>query len=166
MSHGGYQPGTDPRDWQTPVGPQSSPQTPGPEQAGYGRPADYGQPGYGWQGAYDQQYGVDPQQSHGRPGYGPQPGYVPYPPYPPRNDGTRTHAIVALVISIVLALSCYVSLGGIAGAILSGIALSKVDTEPHTSRNLLKWTWIAIGVNVALIVAGIVFGVIYGIATS
>ena len=39
--------------------------------------------------------------------------------------------------------------------ILAGIALSKVDTAPDQSRNLLKWTWIAIGINVVLFVIGI-----------
>lgn len=62
---------------------------------------------------------------------------------------------MALVISLVLALSCYISLGGIAGAILSGIALSKVDIAPDQSRRLLKWAWIAIGINVVLFVIGI-----------
>ncbi|GGM80453.1 hypothetical protein GCM10010106_28880 [Thermopolyspora flexuosa] len=196
VSHGGYQPGSDPREWQSP-GPNPYPQGSGYDQPGYGQPGydqgyaqpgydqgyaqpgydqGYGQPGYGqegyaqpgyadpgyaqpgqaapgWQNAYDQAaYGVD-QQAYGAPGYG-----QPYPP-PPRNDGLRTHAIIALVITIVLALSCYVSLGGIAGAILSGIALSKVDTQPETARGLLRWAWVAVGINVGLIAALFVFGI-------
>jgi hypothetical protein len=54
-----------------------------------------------------------------------------------------------------MALTCYVSIGGIIGAILSGVALSKVETQPQQARGLLKWVWIAIGVNVALIVIGL-----------
>ncbi|MGW3366178.1 MgtC/SapB family protein [Streptosporangium canum] len=127
----------------------------------YGQGQGYGQQaqGYGGQG-YGQGYG-DQGQGYG-PGYGEQPygqpGYGYGTPPRPNNDGVRTHAIVALVISIVLALSCYISLGGIAGAIMSGIALGKVETDPRSARNLLKWTWIGIGINVALVVLG--FGAI------
>ena len=184
MSHGGYQPGSDPRDWQPPAGPYGYQEGSGYEQPGYGQPGydqghgqpgydqGYGQPGYaqpgyaqpgqatpGWQNAYDQAaYGVE-QQPYAAPGYGPH-------PYPPRNDGLRTHAIVALVVTIVLALSCYVSPGGIAGAILSGIALSKVDVQPETARGLLKWAWIAVGVNVGLIVALFMFGITLAIGSG
>ncbi|MFJ2030870.1 hypothetical protein [Streptosporangium sp. NPDC087985] len=170
-------PSTNPDDWKSPysTGPGQSPgygQQPygyeqpgqgyGQQSPGYGQPGQsqgYGQPGqsYGQQG-----YG-EPGQGYGEPGqygvqpYGQyQPGYG-YPPPPQQNnDGVRTHAIVALVISIVMALSCYVSLGGIAGAILSGIALGKVQTDPRGARNLLKWTWISIGINVALIILGVI----------
>ncbi|WP_207621211.1 MgtC/SapB family protein [Streptosporangium minutum] len=126
------------------------------QDQGYGQQAQgYGQ-GYGGQG-YGQGYG-DQGQGYGPAGYGEQP-YGQQPGYgygPPRqnNEGVRTHAIVALVISIVLALSCYISLGGIAGAIMSGIALGKVESDPRSARNLLKWTWIGIGINVGLVVLG------------
>ncbi|WP_326645509.1 hypothetical protein OG884_13335 [Streptosporangium sp. NBC_01755] len=138
-------------------------QVPGYQAPGYGQPG-YGEPGYGQPGYVEQPYG----QGYGEPGYGQgygQPGYgqgYGAPPY--RNtEGVRTHAIVALVISIVLALSCYVSLGGLAGAILSGIALGKVDTDPRGARNLLKWTWISIGINVGLIILGVAAFIIAGI---
>ncbi|GAA2872308.1 hypothetical protein GCM10010517_32630 [Streptosporangium fragile] len=170
-------PSTNPDDWKSPYGtgpgqpsgydrqpyyeqPQSHPsehnQT-GGYPAGYGR--GYGEPGVYGQ-PYAQGYGA---QSYGQ-GYGAQPygqGYAP--PPQPGNEGVRTHAVVALVVSIVMAMSCYVSLGGITGAILSGIALGKVDTDVRTARNLLKWTWISIGANVALIVLGIVAFIIAGI---
>ncbi|MEU9831524.1 hypothetical protein AB0D67_08275 [Streptosporangium sp. NPDC048047] len=119
----------------------------------------YGQ-GYGEQGYGGQGYG-DPSYGQSAPGYGPG-GYggYGYGPAPQGgSDGVRTHAIVALVISIVLALSCYVSLGGIAGVILSGIALGKVEREPQSARNLLKWTWISIGINIGLLIL-IVGGVV------
>ncbi len=130
---------------------------PGYDQQGYGQPG-YGQPGYGQPGYGQPGYG---QPGYGQPGYG-QPGYgQPY-GYPPRpgGDGPRTHAIVALVISIVMALSCYVTLGGIAGAILAGIALGKVDTEPARARSLLKWCWISIGINIGLLFLGIVAAIV------
>ncbi|MFF0307174.1 MgtC/SapB family protein [Streptosporangium sp. NPDC004379] len=116
----------------------------------------YGQ-GYGEQGYGGQGYGDPSSYGQSAPGYG-HGGYggYGYGPAPQGgNDGVRTHAIVALVISIILALSCYVSLGGIAGAILSGIALSKVEREPQSARNLLKWTWISIGINVGLLILGV-----------
>ncbi len=160
------QPGHDPQDWQNAANPYGPP----PGQDPYGR-QQYGGPPPG----YDPNHGPDPNQQYGYdPNHGPDPnhqyGYYPppgpgpyqnqygyYPPggYPPRQEGPRTHAIVALVVSLVLAFSCYVSLGGIAGAILSGIALSKVDTQPDTARRLLKWTWVSIGINVGLLVIGI-----------
>ncbi|MFI0424855.1 hypothetical protein [Spongiactinospora sp. 9N601] len=133
--------------------PPDDPQGPGYGQPGYG-PAP-GQPGYG-----ESDQG---QPGYGQPGYG-QPGYGQYPPYgygqgypQYRNpDAPRTHAIIALVVSIVLGFSCYVTLGGVAGAILSGIALSRVDTEPDRARTLLRWAWISIGINIALLVVGLV----------
>ncbi|MEO3809395.1 hypothetical protein ABGB17_10390 [Sphaerisporangium sp. B11E5] len=132
------------------------------DQPGYGQPG-YGQPGYGQppdQGGYGQ--GYDPQYGgYAQPGYGYQQPYGPPPQY--GSQGPRTHAIVALVISIILALSCYVSLGGLAGAILAGIALGKVDTEPQRARSLLKWCWIAIGINVVLLIAGIALIVFLGV---
>ncbi|MCC5577393.1 MgtC/SapB family protein [Microtetraspora sp. AC03309] len=168
------QPGQNPQEWQSPHNPYGTDPQAGQPYSGqqfgqqghgqqqgqaYGQPygQPYDQPGYGQQG-----YG---QQGYGQPGYGSpygQPGYgqPPYGPpgygYPPQPAGPRTHAIVALVISLVLALSCYITLGGIAGAILSGIALSKVDTEPDTARRLLKWTWISIGINVVLFIIGMI----------
>ncbi|GAA1259774.1 hypothetical protein GCM10009677_08520 [Sphaerisporangium rubeum] len=126
---------------------------PGYGQPGYASAPDYGQPGYGQ--SYDPQYAA-----YGQPGYGYQQPYGP-PKY--GDQGPRTHAIVALVISIILALSCYVSLGGIAGAILSGIALGKAETEPHRARSLLKWCWIAIGINVVLLIVGIALIVFLGV---
>ncbi|GAA4225859.1 hypothetical protein GCM10023075_24510 [Streptosporangium album] len=126
----------------------------GQQSQGYGQPGQYGQ-GYGEQ-PYGQGYGEQPYGQH-QPGYG-----YGYPPQQQNTDGVRTHAIVALVISIVLGLSCYISLGGIAGAIVAGIALGKVQTDPQGARNLLKWTWISIGINVALVVLGVVALIIAG----
>jgi hypothetical protein len=148
-------PGENPQDWQSP----STPYGPGNQQYGGQQYGGQEQQGYGQPyGGYEQNgYGQNPygQDGYGQGGYGQSPPPYGYGYPPPRSDGTRTHAIVALVISLVLALSCYVSLGGIAGAILSGIALSKVDVEPQTSRRLLKYCWIAIGVNIGLLVIGV-----------
>ncbi|MBG0826473.1 hypothetical protein HS041_01575 [Planomonospora sp. ID67723] len=93
-------------------------------------------------------YGAyDPYGSHSS--YGQGYGYAAGPYHDV--EGVRTHAIVAMVVSITLALSCFVSLGGIVGTILSGIALGKVETEPARARGLIRWVWIGIGVNLGLI---------------
>ncbi|GLW12889.1 hypothetical protein Misp01_80170 [Microtetraspora sp. NBRC 13810] len=154
----GHSPYAAPNDGHTQVSGYGQPQ-----DAGYGQPGPqpgYGQqpPGYGPPGAG---YG-QPGPGFGQPGYG-QPGYG-YGPPPRASEGPRTHAIVALVISLILALSCYVTPGGIAGAIVAGIALSKVDLEPHRARGMLKWTWIAIGINVALVVAGFIVIIALGVS--
>ncbi|WP_214417114.1 DUF4190 domain-containing protein [Sphaerisporangium fuscum] len=142
----------------------------------YGAPAQgqydqYGRP-YASQPSYEQPYGAPGQPPYGQPGYGAQPGYGQPPGYgpyqpnpygypaPPVDDGPRTHAIIALVISIVMSLSCYVTLGGIAGVILSAIALSKAQTEPQRAKKLLPWVWISIGINVVLIVLFVVVMII------
>ncbi|MGW0591682.1 hypothetical protein [Streptosporangium sp. NPDC002607] len=173
-------PSTNPDDWKSPynTGPGQTSGYGQPQQghhaehfqpSGYGQAPGYGQPGYGEPGygqGYGQAgYGEQPYgQGYGEPGYG-QPGYgkgYGAPPY--RNtEGVRTHAIVAMVISIVLTLSCYVTLGGLAGVILSSVALGRVDTDPPGARNLLKWTWISIGINIGLIILGAAAFIIAGI---
>ncbi|MFC4592125.1 hypothetical protein [Sphaerisporangium corydalis] len=145
-----------------------------PPQQGYAPQEGYPPPGQNpYAAGYDPSYGTPSQGPYGQPGYGQQGygqpyGYGPpygYPPRPPA-DSQRTHAIVALVISLVLAMSCYVSLGGIAGAILAGIALGKADTDPPGARSLLKWCWISIGINVVLLVGGIATIIIIGVTNS
>ncbi|GAA4204554.1 hypothetical protein GCM10022252_63780 [Streptosporangium oxazolinicum] len=173
-------PSTNPDDWKSPyaTGPGQTPghdrqpygyeQTQQSHQPGYPQP-DYGQtPGY-TQPAYGQTPGY-PDQGYGQ-GYGEQPygqgygqEYWQGHAVPPHNvEGVRTHAIVALVISLVLALSCFVSLGGLVGTILSGLALGKVDTDPRGARNLLRWTWISITVNFVLLVLGVTFFIVAGL---
>ncbi|WP_449062104.1 hypothetical protein [Planomonospora algeriensis] len=123
---------------------------PGHGAPGHGGPYD---PGYGSQGygttAYDPGYG---SQGYGAPGHG-----GPYGPRPRHDvEGVRTHAIIALVVSITLAMSCFVSLGGIIGTILSGIALNRIETDTAYARKLLGWTWIGIGANFGLLLLGLV----------
>ncbi|MBB2914749.1 hypothetical protein FHS43_006061 [Streptosporangium becharense] len=150
----GQSPGHDPSSGhgQRPYGYEQPQQGyPAPHNQTGGYPADYGR-GYGEPGVYDQPY-------HGQ-------GYAPGHPPQHGDEGTRTHAIVALVISIIMALSCFVSFGGTVGVILSAIALGKVDTDVRTARSLLKWTWISIAANVALLVLGILGIVFLGISSA
>jgi hypothetical protein len=168
-----------PDGWQEPRDAAQSPYSYGSQDGGHGAVGQgygYQDPGYGQQQPYPPTdpygqpgHGHDPyaqpglygQQGGYGPPYGPSQGYGQPPPQ--SSDRPHTHAIVALVVSIVLAMSCWVSLGGIAGAILSGIALSKVDTEPGRARALLRWCWIAIGINVVLLILGFAVFVIAGI---
>lgn len=179
-------PSTNPDDWKSPytTGPGQTPghdrqpygyeqpqqgYQPEPVQPEYGQTKDYGQaPGYPDQ-SYGQGYGQSYGQGYGQ-GYGEQPSYGQGygqqgygAPSPREVEGVRTHAIVALVISLVLALSCFVSLGGLIGTILSGLALGRVDTDPRGARNLLKWTWISVGANIVLLVLGVTFFIVAGL---
>jgi hypothetical protein len=150
------------------------------DQPNYGQDQAYGQnPGQGYGQAPGQSYGsgqgYGQTQGQGQPygqGYGEQPPYGQYPPpyvqgygpvSQPGSESTRTHAIVALIVSLVFALSCFVSLGGIAGAIMSGMALGKVDRDVSGARKLLKWTWISIGINIVLILLGLAAFIIAGL---
>ncbi|WP_440068961.1 hypothetical protein [Streptosporangium sp. OZ121] len=179
-------PSTNPDDWKSPyaTGPGQAPghdrQPYGYEQTRqgyqpeyvqpeYGQP-EYGQPEYGKAPDYgqasghpDQPYGQGYGQGYGEQSYGQ--GYGQGYGAPPSREveGVRTHAIVALVISLVLALSCFATPGGIIGTILSGLALGRVDTDPRSARNLLKWSWISNGANIVLLVLGVAFFIVAGL---
>lgn len=112
-SQGGYAPATQDQQSYAPNG--SGDASYAPSQDGYaasaqgqqpqfGQPganqyAQYGQAPYGQQPAYGQQgaYG-QPQQAYGQPVYG-QPMYTP--PASTQFDSMRTHAIIAMVLSVV-----------------------------------------------------------------
>ncbi|GGS72901.1 hypothetical protein GCM10010156_34770 [Planobispora rosea] len=172
-------PSTNPGDWKSPysTGPGQTSGYGGQQPSGYGQPghgqpatgydrpstgygespagygqAEYGRPSPAAYGGYGPSHDAYGQAGYGQGGYGRGYGYG-SPDYH-NVDGVRTHGIVALIVSLVLALSCFLSLGGVAGAILSGVALSKVDHETARARDLLKWTWISIGANVVLLVLG------------
>lgn len=150
--------------------PPAAPPYPQPGAEPYARPpshdpAGHPQPGYAPGGHPPAAY--DPAaypQPYPQPGYAPaappypQPGPGYGPPYgpPPAGEGPRTHAIVALVFGVVLALSCYVTPGGVIATILSAQALQKAATEPLRAKRMIKWAWVAMGVNVGLWVAFIV----------
>ncbi|GIH78509.1 hypothetical protein [Planobispora longispora] len=170
-------PSTNPGDWKSPysTGPGQTPghggqpsgdEAPGSGQGGYGQSSPgYGQndydrtsPGYGNHGPSYDAYG---QAGYGQGGYGQGYGYGP--PRHPNVDGVRTHATIVLIISICLALSCFLTLGGIAGVVLSAIALSRVDQETHRAGYLLKWAWISIGINVGLLILGAVTFITAGV---
>ncbi|WP_157249112.1 hypothetical protein [Nonomuraea typhae] len=93
-----------------------------------------------------------PNQPYGAP-YGdrPPPGYG-YPPPGPRNDGLRTTSIIALVLNLVATVSCCNFLA-IPGAIMAGLALGKVDSEPENARSRLLWSWILFGSGFVLTIA-------------
>jgi len=130
----------------------------GPHGAPYGgAPGDpYGSPAGGPSGPYGSPYG-DPyaQQSggygdphaHASGGYGVPPGGYGTDPYAHPHRETppsQTSAIVALVVSILLVVSCCGFLGVI-GLVFSALSLSeKVDHEK--ARRQARYAWISNGV--------------------
>lgn len=114
-----------------------------------------GQP---WDGGYGAQPGGNPPSdggygSYGQTGggygagYGTGGGYGGYGGYDP-DPGAKTQAIIALCCNAVGILCCCPV--GIAGTIVSIIALTKADTEGRTARTLLIWAWVLLGLGVVL----------------
>jgi hypothetical protein len=115
-----------------------------------------GQPSYGQPPGYDQ---------YGRPVYSAYPPYSTYPTYPgytvypyppppyplPPDDGVRGQAIASLVCNILASLMCCL-IFGVAGIVLSAIAMSRSDHDPQSARKLVMWSW---GALAAAVVAGI-----------
>jgi hypothetical protein len=85
-----------------------------------------------------------------------QPGYTvyPYPPYHPTppDDRTRTLALASLGSNIAISAVCCPPLG-IAGVVLSAIALRRCERDPVSARRLVAWSWVALAVS---LVAGLV----------
>lgn len=102
----------------------------------------YGQEGYPYQ-PYGAPYGQQPP-----PNYGDGYGYPP-PPKQPNADGPRANAIVALVLNLMATMACC-NLLAIPGAILAGLALGKVSTEPESAKRMLVWSWTLFGLGFLL----------------
>lgn len=116
---------------------------PGHDQSSYGQAA-YGQPTYGQAppppSALPQQW-IPPQ------GYaGTQPAY----------PQTNTSALVLLIVSGMMTLSCYFTVVGIAPLILAIVAMTKQNTDWAGSRRLSKIGWIVLGVLFGLCVLGFI----------
>lgn len=118
-------------------------------------PSQYPDP-YGQQ----QPYQYDPYS--GQPYPYPQPQEYggayppPMPPVPhafeyatPPVQSPRNLAIGALVTNIVLTLLCCSPLG-IAGIVVSALAMGRADHEPESAKRLVKWGW---GLAIASVVA-------------
>jgi hypothetical protein len=161
---------SDPPPQQEPYGPQpyqydpySGQPYPYPEAYPEGYPPPYDQP---YTQPYPQPY---PPQPYPQPYPQPQSYGGAYPPpMPPvsgpyafeghgsRAEGTRGWAIGALVANIVLTLLCCSPLG-IAGIVVSALAMSRADFQPDSSRTLLRWSW---GLAIASVVLGLAFLVV------
>ena len=116
----------------------------------YARPQDQPPPGY----EYQQQPAY---QTY--PGYQAYPGYTVY-PYPPpyvvpASDGPRTQAIAALVSNIAVSLLCC-PLFGIAGIVLSAMAMTRSDRDPESARRLVTWSWAALAASVVTALTALV----------
>lgn len=143
--------GDEPRPEQQPGQPAGHEQ-PG-QPPGHGQAAYYEQPGYYEQAGYSG-YPYPGYPPPGPPGYYPQPGYTVYPyppPYQPADSGARNLSIAALITNIVVSVLCC-PVFGIAGIVLSGIAMSRADQDPIAARKLVIWAWAALA---ASIVTGI-----------
>ncbi|MGC5015974.1 hypothetical protein ACLQ2R_34860 [Streptosporangium sp. DT93] len=126
---------------------------------GYG---DMGRPGAGHAAG---EYAGDTRLDHAAP-HGYEQPHVEQPHAPrasPATESVRTHAIIVMVVGIVLSLSCFLSIGGLAGAVLSGMALGRVDSDTRGAGRLLRWAWIGIGANIGLIVLGAAVFVVAGL---
>ena len=139
---------------QPPYDPYSGQPYPHPQS---GQPYDpySGQP-YPTQQPYDPYQGQPYQQPQQ---YGPYPGPMP-PAYgygQPPDEGPKGQAIGALITNIVVTLLCCLPLG-IAGIVVSAMAMSRSAEQPESARKLVKWGW---GLAIASVVLGIVIIVIY-----
>jgi hypothetical protein len=121
--------------------------------------------GYGGQPpAWNDPYGQNQGQGQGwRDPYGAdtQPGWDPYGQYPrspthdygppgvPPGRGTPGSAIAALVCtSVAVAMCCNVL--AIPGIVTSVIAVNRSRTDPASTRNLTAWSWVILGVALAV----------------
>ncbi|REE96384.1 hypothetical protein [Thermomonospora umbrina] len=117
------------------------------------------QPAGGWADPY----GHDGRQDGlGQPGWDPYARYPPYGPGGPYGHGQgygppgvplarpdNSSIIVALVCNIVATVVCcnFLCIGGV---ITSSIALSRSQTDPVEAKSLTGWSWVILGVSIAL----------------
>jgi len=156
------------------VSSNDPPPYPGPQdphgQQPHGQQPYGDQPPYGWSyPGHDQPYGQPYPGQQGQPPYGqpyPQPqeygggGYPPPMPgygYQPPVENPRGKAIGALIANIAVTLLCCPPFG-IAGIVVSAMAMSRSDTQPESAGNLTKWGW---GLAAASAVLGVVVVAIY-----
>ncbi|MYR32363.1 hypothetical protein GTW20_08790 [Nocardiopsis alba] len=102
----------------------------------------------------------DPYGGQG-PGYPPPPGHFhsPYPVPPPKGG-----AIAALVVSVLLVISCYGIFAAV-GLIFSIMALSEQYDHEKVSR-FTRYAWIANGVVIGLLVLFFVGIIVFAVLTS
>jgi len=92
---------------------------------------------------------------YGGPGPG---GYPPaYPVRGPEASSVRTQAIAALIVNIIATVFCC-GLASIAGAIVAGVSLSRVDSDLPGARRLVAWSWGLLAANI--VIAAIVIAVL------
>lgn len=110
--------------------------------------------GYEAGGAYgaDGGYGAYGSSWPAGPGYGPTP-----------ESGARGGAMAAFVTSaIITAMCCGVLV--LPALVCSGVALSRVESDPESARSLTKWSWICLGGAVALVVLFMAAMIIIGVS--
>ena len=140
-----------------------------------GQPGPYGDPHGAPSGGHPSPYGdpyPQPTGGYGAPaGYGAQPGGYgePAPAYgyavePYREAApNQTSAILALVVSILLVVTCCGALG-VVGLVFSALSMTE-KTDPDKARRHLRYAWIANGVVLGILaVCACLIG--FAIATS
>ncbi|MFA1543427.1 hypothetical protein [Actinomadura monticuli] len=120
----------------------------------------YGGTPPGWQDPYGGQNPYGGQGWSGTPYSGGQPPGYPYgygPPGVPVRPTSNASTTACLVCNIASVLLCCGILG-IPGAIVSAIAMGRVQSDPESARKLTIAGWVLFGLS---ILCGIVIGIIY-----
>ncbi|WP_198653753.1 hypothetical protein [Actinocorallia populi] len=82
---------------------------------------------------------------YGIPGHPNQYGqYGQYPPPPPASNGP---AVAALIANILLTITCC-GLLAVPGIVTAAVAMSRVNTDPVSAKNLTNWSWVIFGLAV------------------
>ncbi len=93
----------------------------------------------------------------GAPGFSwhsaPPPGLPPVPPGQPPHSGpplARGNAVLALIIAIILTLTC-VGVTDVIGIVLAAVALSK-DQDPEEFDRYVRWAWLSNFIHIGFLV--------------
>ncbi len=145
----------------------------GPE---YGNP-EYGNPAQQPYGSPPPAYGTPPAPPYvtpqpppygaQQPSYGYTPPPVPYgspwmPVHSPESSSVRSQAITSMILNIVSVLFCCPPLG-LAGAITSGIAISRADTDVAAAKRLVGWGWGLLAASVVLAIVAFILVISLGL---
>lgn len=102
-----------------------------------GRDGGYGRPGGPWQPP--------------APQVPPHPGFLPQPPgVPPGPPPAKGNTVLALIIAIIVTLSCC-GFTNIIGIVFASVALSK-EQEPEDFEKYTRWAWLSNFVHIGILV--------------
>lgn len=101
--------------------------------------------------AVSEPYGQPHVQAPWPAPYQPPPGYSPYPPSRPMN----TSALILVIISAMMVLTCYCAPAAIVPLILGILGLTKNESEPSSAASYAKWGWVILAVLTVLSVVAV-----------